>query len=251
LSTTTAYDIYKDLFLTGNYTFSFSRFGAIQANLTGTGATFFNTNVHTWSVGPGYRLTPAESITLLYQQSLVSQTVSDGISPGLNFNTQELWANYTKEMPDYWKVTLRGGATLIEPASRAYGVAWITFSSNPERRTSIQLDLSRKAAPSFYLVSGATISNVAQLSVSHKLTRRFNVFGSANYAYSETVPERTFKFTTIAINSGLRYELTRILATNIYYSYSNFENEAPGLSYSLTRHVVGISLTGIWDFKWS
>jgi hypothetical protein len=247
-STNASYDIYKDLFVTGSYAFSLSRFGSVLAQ-TSTGATFFDTNVHTWSVGPGYRLTQAENISLLYQQSLVSQTVSDGTSPDTNFNTQELWANYTKEVPDYWKVSLRGGVTLIEPASRAYGTVWITLTSNPERRTSIQLDLSRKAAPSYFLVQGATISNVAQLSVSHKLTRRLTLLGSANYAYSETTPDTSFKYTTISANAAVRYELTRTMLVNLSYGYQDFDNEFPGFRYSFTRHVVGISLAAHWDWK--
>jgi hypothetical protein len=249
-STNASYAIYKDLFVSGSYAFSLSRFGSLFA-LTSTGATFFNTNIHTWSVGPGYRLTQAENISLLYQQSLVSQTTSDGSSPDFNFNTQELWANYTKEVPEYWKISLRGGVTLIEPASRAFGTVWITFTSNPERRTSIQLDLSRKAAPSYFLVQGAAISNVVQLSVSHKLTRRLNVFGSGNYAYSETVPDTSFKYTSISANAGVRYEITRILATDLYYSFQEFKNDFPGLKYDLIRHVVGISLTGRWDYTWN
>jgi hypothetical protein len=248
-STTAGYDIYKDLFLSGSYAFSFSKFPSVQALATAE-PTFFNTTIHRWSVGPGYRLTPADSISLLYSQNLVSQTVSSGTSQNFNFNTQELWTHYTRTVPDYWSITLRGGVTLIEPASRAFGTVWITLMSNPERRTSISLDLSRKAAPSFYLASGASISNVAVLSVNHKLTRRLNVFGMANYAYSETVPERTFKYTTISINSGLRYELTRLLAADLYYSYQTFDNVAPGFNYNLLRHVVGVRLTGLWNFKW-
>jgi hypothetical protein len=248
-SASSSYSIYKDLFVSGNYAYSLSRFGSFLA-LTSTGATLFDTNVHTWSVGPGYRLTQAENISLLYQQSLVSQTTSDGSSPDFDFNTQELWATYTREVPDYWKVSLRGGATLIEPASRAYGTVWITFTSNPERRTSIQLDLSRKATPSFFLVQGATINNVAQLSVFHKLTRRLNLVGSANYAYSETVPDKSFKYTTIGANAGFRYELTRTLATDLFYSFQEYNNDFPGLKYDLIRHVVSISLTGKWDYRW-
>jgi hypothetical protein len=247
-STNASYDIYKDLFVTGSYAFSLSRFGSILA-LTSTGATFFDTNVHTWSVGPGYRLTQAENVSLSFQQSLVSQTVSDGTSPETNFNTQELWANYTREVPDYWKVTLRGGVTLIEPASRAYGTVWITLTSNPERRTSIQLDLSRKATPSYFLVQGATISNVAQLSVSHKLTRRLTLLGSANYAYSETTPDASFKYSTISANAAVRYELTRTMIAGLSYGYQDFDNEFPGLSYAFTRHVVALSLTAHWDWK--
>jgi hypothetical protein len=247
-STNASYDIYKDLFLSGSYAFSLSRFGSILA-LTSTGATFFNTNVHSWSVGPGYRLTQAENISLLYSQSLVSQTSSSGASPEFNFNTQELWANYTRTVADYWSISLRGGVTLIEPASRAFGTVWITLMSNPERRTSISLDLSRKAAPSYFLVQGANISNLAQLGVVHKLTRRLDLFGSANYAYSETVPDRSFKYTTIGANAAIRYQLTRTILADLSYSFQNFENEFPGLSYTLTRHVVGITLTAHWDWK--
>jgi hypothetical protein len=121
--------------------------------------------------------------------------------------------------------------------------------SNPERRTSISLDLSRKAAPSYFLVQGANISNLAQLGVVHKLTRRLDLFGSANYAYSETVPDRSFKYTTIGANAAIRYQLTRTILADLSYSFQNFENEFPGLSYTLTRHVVGITLTAHWDWK--
>jgi hypothetical protein len=247
-STNASYDIYEDLFVKGTYAFSLSRFGSVLAS-TNTGASFFNTNVHSWSVGPGYRLTQGENISLLYQQSLVSQTTSGGTSPDFNFNTQELWANYTREVPGYYMVSLRGGATLIEPASRAFGTVWITFVSNPERRTSIQLDLSRKAAPSYFLVQGANISNVAQLGVTHQLTRRLNVVGSANYANSETFPDKSFKYTTIGAGAAIRYELTRTLMADLSYSYQHYNNDFPTLKYTLIRQVVAISLTAHWDWK--
>ena len=54
-------------------------------------------------------------------------------------------------MPD-WNVTVRGGGTLIEPASKAFAVGAVTFQTSPERSTFVQLDLSRRAAPSFFIV---------------------------------------------------------------------------------------------------
>jgi hypothetical protein len=240
--------LYKDLFVKGGYSYSISQFGNLA--LSATGVSFFNTNVHTYSVGPGYRLTQVDNVSLEYKQSFVTQTQSNTTTPApeLSFNTQELWTNYTREARD-WKATLRGGVVYLEPASKAYPTAWVTLNSDPERRTSVQLDLSRKVAPSYYVVSGASISNVAQVSIAHKLTRRLNLSGSANYAYSETTPDNSYKFTSYSTSVGISYDLTRTIIGSLSYSYQYFKNDFPGLSYTLPRQVVGFFLTAHWDWQ--
>jgi hypothetical protein len=239
-----SYPVFRGLSLQGSYAFSFYRVGSILA-LTSTGASFFDTNVHSYSVGPGYRLTRADSISLSYQQSLVTQTETSGTGPTFDFNTQELWANYSRVMPD-WTVTVRGGGTLIEPASKAFATAAVTFQTNPERSTFVQLDLSRRAAPSFFVVGGAMISNVGQVLITHRLAKRLNAFGSVNYGYNETVPDRTVKFTNLTGSVGLRYNLTRTMITELSYNYNDFKTEQPGLNFEVLRHVVAISLTARW-----
>ena len=44
-------------------------------NTTASGAIqFFNTNVHTWSLGPRLVMTKLDSVALVYQQSLINQS---------------------------------------------------------------------------------------------------------------------------------------------------------------------------------
>ena len=240
-----SYPVVRGLALQGKYSFSIIRTGSILAATT-TGATFFDTNIHTWSVGPGYHVTPADSISLLYQQSLMDQTRSGAVSRTINTNTQSLGANYTRVTPD-WTFGVEGGVTLVEPASQAFPTGSIRFSTNPERSTSVQLDLSRQAKPSFYLVAGALISNVGLVQITHLLSERLSLRGSAKYAYNETVPVAIAKFTNLTLSTGLKYMLTRTMAVELFYEHNDFKTESPVLDYTILRNVVGLSLTAQWQ----
>lgn len=237
------YPIFRGLGLQGSYSFSTYRVGSILV-LSSTGATFFDTNVHSWSIGPSYRISPIDHLSLSYQQSLVTQTITTG-TQNIEYNTQEVWANYTRVMHD-WTATVRGGATLIEPASKAFPSAALTITTNPERSTLVRLDLSRQAAPSFFIVGGATISNVGQLVVTHYLSKRFSLRGSVSYGYNETVPGKTVKFENFNALAGINYSLTRTMALDLSYGYNNFKLTQPGLPFEVQRDVVMLSLTSQW-----
>ena len=117
----------------------------------------------------------------------MTQIDTSGTGPTFDFNTQELWANYSRVMPD-WTATVRGGGTLIEPASKAFAVGAVTFQTSPERSTFVQLDLSRKAAPSFFFVGGAMISNVGQVLINHRLSKRLMHSGAQIMATTKPFP---------------------------------------------------------------
>jgi opacity protein-like surface antigen len=240
-----SYPVVRGLALQGRYSFSIYRVGSVLTATT-TGAAFFDTTVNTWSVGPRYDLTPVDSISLSFQQSLINQTRSGGGTQDINTNTQALLANYTKVMPD-WKFDLVGGVTLIEPASKALPTASITISTNPERSTIVQFDLSRQASPSFYIQSGVLISNVGQLQVTHLLSERLSLRGSTNYGYNETVPDALAKFTNFTVSMGLNYKLTRTMAVDLFYIHNDFKTDSPGLTYTILRNVVGFALNAQWN----
>ncbi len=237
------YPVFRGLGVQGSYSFSLYRVGSILV-LNTTGATFFDTNLHSWSVGPSYRISPVDHLSVTYQQSLVTQTVTDG-SQNIEYNTQELWANYTRIMPE-WTATVRGGVTLIEPASQAFPTAVLSITSNPERSTSIRLDLSRRAAPSFFIVGGATISNVGQVEVTQRLSKRFSLRGSFSYGYNEVVPMKTVKFENLNAVAGLNYSLSRTTSIDLFYSYNDFKLTQPGVPFDVVRDVVMLSLTTQW-----
>ncbi len=238
------YPLFRGVGLQGSYSFSTYRIGSILV-LTNSGAAFFDTNVHAWSLGPSYRITSVDHLSLSYQQSLVSQTLTDG-SEKIEFNTQELWANYTRVLPD-WTVTIRGGATLIEPSSQGFPTAAIEVTTNPERATSFRLDLSRRAAPSFFVVGGATISNVGQLIATQRLSKRFSLEGSVSYGYNETVPGKAVTFENLNAAAGIKYKLTRAMILDLSYTYSDFKLKQVGvLPFDVQRDVVMLSLTAQW-----
>jgi hypothetical protein len=237
--------VFRGLGLQGKYAFSIYRVGSILAP-TDTGASFFDTLVHTWSAGPRLELTREDSISLLYQQSLISQTQTSGAGSVFETNTQSVTANYSRITPS-WTFTMAGGVTLVEPASLAFPTGNIRVSTNTERSTMVQIDLSRLAAPSFYLSAGAMISNVAQAQVIHRLEKHLTLRAGANYGFNEVIPvESNTKFTNLTLSVGLNYRVSKTLFVDLYYDHNDFKTDSPGISYVLLRDVVGISLTAEW-----
>jgi hypothetical protein len=236
--------IFRDLSFDGRYSFSIFRVGSILAG-GATGATFFDTTVHSMSAGPRYTLTREDSVAVLYQRSQTNQTTAGTTGQIFDFTTQTLLLDYSRMTSD-WRYGIQGGATHIEPADKMYPIATIFVSNSLERITTVRLDLSRKAAPSFFFVGGAIIGNVGTLSINHKLTRLLSVRASVNYGFNETVPDRTVKFTNFTAVGGINYQLTKTMAIDVYYNFNYFETEQPGLTFEVLRNVVGFALTAQW-----
>jgi opacity protein-like surface antigen len=236
--------VFRDLAFDAGYSFSLYRVGSILA-AGATGATFFDTNMHTWSAGPRYVLSRQDSLSLSYQRSDVTQTQTTGIGQVFDFTTQSVSAGYSRIIQD-WTAGISGGMTLIDPAHKAYPTVNIRLSTAPERVMAVRLDLSRQAAPSFFFVSGALISNLAQLAVSHKLSRLLSLEANVNYGFNETVPDKTVKFTSFTAGAGVKYRLTKTMILDFYYNYNDFKTEQPGFTFEVLRNVVGFSLTAEW-----
>jgi len=240
-----AYPLYRGLSLDGSYRFAVYKVGSILA-ATSTGASFFNTTYNTWSAGPKLQLTPIESIALLFQQSFIHQQNSAGGSPPVHTDTETILASYER-LTVNWRLNVTGGATLVQLGNQTFPTGSIRVSNTPGPLTTVQIDLSRDATPSIYFASGAMISNVGQLQITHKLTRRLNAFGSANYGFSEVIPTTSnVKFWNFTLSTGLAYDLTRSMNLNLFYTHNDFKTDTPGLAYALLRNVVGFGLTLEW-----
>lgn len=240
-----SYPVSQRVAFQGRYSFSLLRFGSILAATT-TGAVFFNTNVHAWSVGPRFTVTPTDSIALSYRGNFFNQTRSgESASPKIETNTMTFMAEYNRVMPD-WTLSIGGGATHIEPAGEAFPTATIRLVVSPERATTFNLDLSRLAVPSYFLVQGALISNVGRANLVHRLSERFSLRGTANYAFNQSVPEGIAEFTNLTLSTGLSYNLTREMALEVFYDYNDFKTESTTLNYTISRNVWGVSLTAQW-----
>jgi opacity protein-like surface antigen len=236
--------IFRDLVADAGYSFSLIRIGSILA-AGATGATFFDTTMHTFSAGPRYLLTRQDSLTLSFQRSDVTQVQTTGAGPEFDFTTQSVSAGYNRVMQD-WTAGISAGMTLIDPAHKAYPTVSLKLSTSPERVTAVRLELSRLAVPSFFFVGGALISNLGQVAISHRLSRLLSLEASVNYGFNEQVPDRTVKFTNITGVAGLKYRLTKTMLLDLYYNYNDFKTEQVGSSFEVIRNVVGFSLTAEW-----
>lgn len=239
------YPVMGRLALQGSYAYSTRRVGSILASTTG-GTTFFDTNLHTWSAGPHFQVTPDDSIAILFRQSLASQTRSIGSGDQtIDTNMQSVLADYIRVMPG-WRFEVAGGAVLIEPASLWFPTALVRISNNPDRATTVSIQGSRQASPSFFLFAGALISNVGQIEISHRVSDRLRLGGNASYAFNESVPEGIATFQNFAGGAALQYALTRTMQGELFYNYTNLNYDTGPGGFVISRNLVGIALTVEW-----
>lgn len=241
------YPVSRDLSVEGGYTFVLRRIGRVQGGTADLqGATiFFNTMAHTWFGGPRYQLTRNDSVAVLYRQTFITQSGSQG---GRTFDTNliTLAGDYTKEFQE-WSFTIQGGITFIEPAGRAFPSGTLTVNTQPERDTVVYLRLSRQGMPSYFLQGGATISNVASLGISRRIYERLILDGMVGFGYNEYFPNTDRKLQNITASSKLAYKLTRTITGEIFYIYQNVDVNASALQFQYSRSQAGFMLTVAWE----
>ncbi len=241
---TGSYPVSRDLSLEGGYTFGLRKFGSILGGDAG-GVRFFNTTSNTWFGGPRYQLSKNDSIAVLYRQSFILQSRSDG---GRSFATNliTLAGNYEKKLQE-WEFKAEVGVTFVEPAGGAFPTGSLTVSTQAERDTVLRATIFREARPSVFLVGGAIISNVAQVGISHRIYERLTLDGDAAYGYSQFFPDtRNTTFQNFTGTTRLAYKLTRDITAEISYLFNNVKSDATSIQYQFSRHMVGFFLSAEW-----
>ena len=237
------YPVSRDLSVEGGYNFGIRRIGRIQGGDI-PGVTYFNTMVHTWQGGPRYKLTRKDSVAVLYRQSFITQSRSEG---GRSFNTNiiTLAGDYSKEFQE-WGFSLRGGITFLEPVGRTFPSGSLGVTTQPERDTVVHLAISREGRPSFFLQGGATISNVARLGITHKIHERLILDGTVGYAYNELFPDTHKTYKNLTATTKLAYKLTRNITGEIFYLYQNIDSDTSAIQFQYSRNEVGLMLSAEW-----
>ncbi len=236
----------QDLSVEGGYTFVIRRIGRVQGGLEELqGVTlYFDTMAHTWFGGPRYHLTRNDSVAVLYKQTFITQSQSQG---GRNFNTNliTLAGDYTKEFQE-WRFIAQGGITFAEPVGRAFPSGKLEVTNQLERDTAVRLSLSREGRPSFFLAGGAMITNIASLGISHTIYERLILDATAGYAYNEYFPNTDKTLKNLTVGSKLAYKLTRDITGEIFYLFQNLDSTASSLQFQYSRHTMGFMLTAEW-----
>lgn len=245
-----SYPVSRDLALEGGYTFGIRRFGRVfRGDAIGGdigGVNFFNTTTNTWFGGPRYQLSKNDSVAVLYRQSFILQSRSDG---GRSFSTNliTLAGNYEKKFQE-WDLKVEAGVTFVEPGGGSFPTGNLTVSTDIERDTVLRATLMREARPSVFLQGGAVLASLAQAGVSHRIYERLVLDGDAAFGYSEFFDPRrpsNSTFQNFSASTRLGYKLTRNITAELSYAYSHVKGET-SIQYQVSRHVVGFFLNAEW-----
>ncbi|MDF0677223.1 MAG: outer membrane beta-barrel protein [Nitrospira sp.] len=243
---TGAYPLSRDISLEGGYMFGLRRVGQVQGTESGlANLTYFNTLTNTWQGGPRYRLTRNDSVAALYKQIFISQVRSEG-SRTFSTNVISFAAEYDKAFQE-WGFSMQGGATFVEPGGQVFPTGAFQVTTSPERDTAVRFAILREARPSFFLQSGAMISNIGRLGVSHRIYERLTLDGTIAYAFNQFLPissDQTYQ--NLTATSRLAYKLTRNFTGEIFGLYQYIDSNRSGAQFQYPRYEVGFMLTTEW-----
>ena len=208
---------------------------------------YFDTVVHNVSIGPWFKPTRRDTLSLNYEPTYMS--VSGGGST-TTFTSHSLVVGYTRTTPN-WTLGLDGGPAYLEQGSLFYYNGRATFVTDYDKSTRLRVTLSRQLAPAFFATGGGLISNTAGASIESNISRDLTLASSIYYAQNTAVPVEVVKFTSLLANVRLSYLVTRTVSMSIAYDYNVFDlsNNDPGAtfqSFQFDRHFVTFSINSTW-----
>jgi hypothetical protein len=237
-----SYSISRSVALKTGYSYSVRRTGNIF--VPGQPFTFFDTNAHNVATGPTYTFSGGDSLFIKYNYLNSDQTPTTGVGPSFTFTAHSIQPEYAATIVRGWKTTISGGATLLEEANnKTFFSGKFTLLNDFDRRTRVSISVSRQPSPAYFGTGGALISNVAQVYLSHNLTRVIILSISANYAHNETASEPVFKIETIYGSAALDYKLTRTTKLSLSQEYNHISFTG---SPDFDRHATMLTLTTEW-----
>jgi hypothetical protein len=224
VSADAGYSISRSVGLKTVYSYSLFRVGSFFV-AAGVPFTFFDTSIHNLGAGPTYTFDNGDTLFVRYSYIASDQVPTEASSgqSSFTFTAHTIQPEYVTVIVRGWTATISGGATLVEEAqNRTFFSGRFALSNDFDRRTRASISVSRQAAPAYFGTGGALISNVAQVYLSHNLSRVFSLAVSGNYAHNETTTAPTFKIETAFGNAVLDYKLTRTTKVSLSQEYGYY-----------------------------
>jgi hypothetical protein len=236
LSVSSAYSLSRSFSLTTDYGYSIFR--------SGSGTGYVNNTQHSVNIGPTFTFEGGDTLFFKFN-STMGESKPAGSGTTRNYVFHKIEPEYvTSTVVPGWTLRISGGGTLVEQAgSRIYMSGKLGLATDYDRRTHVEMSVSRQAIPSFFATSSSLISNVALFNVSYAFSRLVRLTAGAAYAYSETAPVKTFAFRTVRGSVALDYSLTQ--STTLSLSQEDTYYERTGvLPYD--RYVTMLMVNTVW-----
>jgi hypothetical protein len=174
-------------------------------------------------IGPTYTFDGGDTLFFKYNFSK-GESVPEGGGATTGYTFQTIAPVYVTKAVPGWTLTISGGPTLVKQLeNKAFLSGKLGLATDYDRRTHVEMWVSREARPSYYETSSSLISNLARFNVSYGLTRLVRLTAGVNYAYNETIPVKTFAFRTVGGAVALEYSLTQSTTLSLSQTYAYYE----------------------------
>ena len=246
LSAQSNYSLSRSFSLTTNYSYSIFRLAQIDAASTSVASLqYFNNTQHSLDIGPTFTIDGRDTLFFKYNYS-TGESKPEGTGVTRNYVYHTIAPEYvTKTLVPGWTLTISGGATLVEQVgNRVFMSGKLGLATDYDRRTHVEMWISRQPAPSYYATSSSLISNLARFYVRYGFTRLLLVRAEGGYAYNESAPVKTFASRTVYGSVALEYSLTQstMVSLSQEYNYYEYTGVLP-----FDRIVTMLTLKTVWN----
>jgi hypothetical protein len=246
LSAMSDYSLSRSFSLTTNYSLSMFRRGRIdQTVVIGEPVSYFNNTQHSADIGPTYTFDWGDTLFFKYNYTR-GETKPEGPGVTNSYVFQTIAPEYVTRAVPGWTLTINGGATLVEQqvGTHVFLSGKLVLATDYDRRTHVEMSVSRQAIPSYYATTSVMESNVARFNVRYGFSRLVRLTAGVNYGYNETVPVKTFAFRSAGGVVALNYSLTQSISLSLSQDYTYYERTGV-LPYD--RYVTMLTLTTQWN----
>jgi hypothetical protein len=218
------YSLSRSFSLTTNYSFSMFRRGRSDSTSESPDAiAYFNNTQHAVDIGPTYTFEGGDTLFLKYNYSK-GESAPEGEGPTTSYSFQTIAPEYVTKAVPGWTLSISGGPTLVKQLeNKAFLSGKLGLATDYDRRTHVEMWVSREARPSYYETASSLISNNARFNVSYGVTRLVRLTARMNYGYNETIPVKTFAFRTVGGAVALDYSLTQSTTLTLSQEYTYYE----------------------------
>ena len=241
------YSLSRSFSLRTNYSYSIFRRGSIDATSTSVNpVVYFNNKQHSVDMGPTYMFEGGDTLFFKFNYS-AGESKPEGPGATRTYVFQTIAPEYvTKTLVPGWTLTFSGGPTLVEQGggSRVFMSGLLELATDYDRRTHVEMSVSRQAIPSYYQTPSAMISSVARFYVSYNISRLLRLSADAGYAYGETAPVKTNAYRTVYGSVALEYSLTQSTRLSLSHEYTYYERTGV-LPYD--RSATMLTLKTVWN----
>lgn len=226
LSANSDYPLSRSFSLSTNYFYSIFRIGSLNlTSASGNPVAYFRNTQHSADIGPTFTFDGGDTLFFKYNYT-IGESKPEVSGATINYVFQTIEPEYvTKTVVPGWTLTISGGGTLVEQVgNRVFMSGKLGLATDYDRRTHVEMWVSRQAIPSFFGTSSSMISNVARFDVSYVFSRLVRLTAGAYYAYNETAPVKTFAYRTVRGSVALDYSLTESTTVSLSQEDTYYEH---------------------------